>query len=143
MARNKFVIYQCKEINNLKKSERIFKLPAFWIYETIGIALASLEESVSKMKIENDCVSILYDWRHQIYGGGLEFQELADTSIVVTLIMSNGKEKIFECQKIGEDTANSNITKKLPIILSCNDVQDYEKVLRSNYTPYKEYFYHE
>ena len=61
MSRNKFVIYQCKEINNLKKSERIFKLPSFWIYETIGIALASLEESVSKMEIENDCVSILFD----------------------------------------------------------------------------------
>ena len=143
MARNKFVIYQCKEINNFKKSERIFKLPSFWIYETIGIALASLEESVSKMEIENDCVSILFDWRNQIYGGGLEFQELEDTSITVTLIMNDGKEKIFECQKIGEDTAKSNITKKLPIIVSCNDVQDYEKVLRSNYTPYKEYFYHE
>ena len=140
MARNKFFIYQCKQINGT--SERIFKLPSFWNYEMIGIALAALEYNVPQIEVENDGTSFIFDSWNRIYQCGLEFQELEDTNIIVTLMM-NEEYKKFECKKIGEDTANSNITKKLPIIVSCNDLKDYEKVLRCNYTPYKEYFCNE
>ena len=137
MPRNQFYIYQCKDKN--LKSERIIKLPSFWAYETIAVALASFEFDVKGVYIKNDGMGYYSDCNNKIYGG-LSFAELEDTNITIELIFRDGNKKIFECKKIGIDIAKSNITKKLPVVVSCNDVKEPEKAMRL-YTIYYDYFF--
>lgn len=47
---------------------------------------------------------------------------------------------LFECKKIGVDTAKNNITRVTPIVVSCNYHENAEKEMRLYFTLTKEQF---
>lgn len=131
MAKNEYVIYQCIGKNKEgKKLERIFKLPSFWTYELLGIALATLSDDVIKIEVMNEGCGYTFGFYDKASSFGPEFRDLIDTDLEFTLYDINKNSTHFICKKIGSDNVKNNITRTTPIVISCNDIIDYEKRTR-------------
>ena len=142
MAKNEYVIYQCiGKDKNGNRLERIFKLPSFWGCELISVALTTLsKDSISKIEIENNGFGYCFDLSNKTSANGLEFRELEDTNIYVTLFDINLNSTYFECKKMGVDIVKSTITRTTPIIVSCNDFENPEKEIKMFFNLNRESF---
>ena len=139
MARNQYVIYQCiSELKN-NKLEAIIKLPSLWSYEKLAIALATLDNETTEIEILNEGIKDSFSINEKTYDGNLEFDELDDPTINVTLITEE-KSTTFSCKKIGVDYSNNNITRTTPIVVSCNYNRYAEKDMLRKFNMTKELF---
>ena len=123
MSNKIFYIYQCiaKRSDNTE-IERIFKIPSFWNYELLSMALITTCDSpgiVKYIEIESEGTNFIIDeYENMSIIEGMPFEELFDKDMIIKLVYEDGITTAFNCKYIGCDMVEKRITRKTPILIS-------------------------
>ena len=142
MSNKTFYIYQCiAKRNDNTEIERIFKIPSFWNYELLSMALVTTCDSpgiIKNIEIESEGVTFIIDeYEHMSLIEGLPFEELFEKDMIIKLVYDDGIVTTFNCEYIGSDTGEKRITRKTPILVS---IHGYNRLTKKEHfaqkTPY-------
>ena len=118
-----FYIYECVATRkDGTKIERVFKIPYFWSYETLAIALITTCDCpgiIESVYLDNN--NHRYIFNDKYYIGKLShirFKKLENKDINITINYEDNISTFFICKKIGEEVSNKNIVRKTPILVS-------------------------
>ena len=119
--KNKYVIYSCVANRaDETKLVRIIKIQAHFNVEDLAIALITASDSSNELKntqIEYDGNSYYFDYEDKICDG-INFNELVNKNIKITLNYKDGKKIEYNCDEVGEEITNKPITRTTPFLLS-------------------------
>ena len=129
MNKNTYYIYQCVSIrDDGSKIERFFKMPSFWSFETLMVALVTTGDSpglITTTSIKSDYVKMNFLMGRMEWLSGYSFDANENSQIEVIINYNDGSKLIYNCTKIGIDVVEKRITRKTPIMLSATGFSRY------------------
>ena len=135
MDKKAYYIYKClaKRKDNTE-IERVFKMPYFWSYETLAVALITTCDCsglIESIYLDNN--GLRYIFNDKYYKGKLSylrFKKLEDKNINITINYEDNISILFVCEKVGEELSNKNIVRKTPILVSS---KGYNRLTKEEY----------
>jgi len=129
-ARKVFYIYKCVAVrDDNTEITRIIKIPSFFNVEDLAFSLIAMGDApgiVSSIRLKaGDYENCFDDFDNKIYPYTCSFYELEnEDSIEIDIVYEDGLVTKYNCEYIGLDIKDKNITRKTPI---CVFAQGYSR----------------